>query len=237
MVNGTVVGVVMDNVDPDGMHRVLIKHPVEANEETKSSWCRMLTPMSGKMRGLVMLPDIGTEVVMMTGTRSMSHYIVGAVYNGKDDKPEPYHNDDGNNDKRIFWSRNDHMIIFDDTAGAEKIELGAQASSRMDVKSAPIYQSLDSAQKTITEYCDKDTIWEAVETISIKCKDFKLEASQSISIQAGQTLDSKSKTSTTIQTSTTQIYKATRVDVNPSGGAANPQTALATPTHKHPPTK
>ena len=73
MVSGTVVGIVLDNVDPDGMHRVLIKHPVEATEETKSSWCRMLTPMSGKMRGLVMLPDIGTEVVMMTGTRSMSH--------------------------------------------------------------------------------------------------------------------------------------------------------------------
>ena len=196
MVNGIVVGIVLDNVDPDKMHRVLVKFPVDSGEELKSSWCRMMSPMAGKLRGLVMLPDIGTEVVLAFAYRTMSPYIIGAVYNGKDDKPEPYHNDDSNNDKRVFWSRNDHMVIFDDTAGAEKIELGAQASSRLDVTSAPIYQQLDSAQKTITEYCDKDTIWEGVETISIKCKDFKLETDMTIAIEAGQTMIAKSGTST-----------------------------------------
>ena len=237
MVNGIVVGIVLDNVDPDGMHRVLVKYPVESGEELKSSWCRMISPMSGKMRGLVMLPDVGTEVVLSYAYRSMSPYIMGAVYNGKDDKPEPYHNDDGNDDKRVFWSRNDHMIIFDDTAGAEKIELGAQASSRLDVTSAPIYQQMKSAEKTINEYCDKDTIWEAVETISIKCKDFKLEASNDVSIGSHQTMNAKSSTSTTIKSGTTQKYSATKVDVNPSAPPGDPQSALATPTHKHPPSK
>lgn len=236
MVNGIVVGIVLDNVDPDGMHRVLVKYPVESGEELKSSWCRMMTPMAGKMRGLVILPDIGTEVVLSFAYRSMSPYIMGAVYNGKDDKPEPYHNDDKNDDKRVFWSRNDHMVIFDDTEGAEKIEIGAQASTRLDVTSAPIYQQLLSAEKTINEYCDKDTIHEAKETYSIKCKDFKLEATQTIAIGAHQTMNAKSTQSTTIKSGTTQTYKATRVDVNPSAPPADPQTALPTPEHKHPPT-
>ena len=237
MVNGTVVGVVLDNKDPDGMHRVLVKYPVESGEELKSSWCRMLTPMAGKMRGLVMLPDIGTEVVLSFAYRSMSPLITGGVYNGAADKPEPYHNDDSENNKRIFWSRNDHMVIFDDTPGAEKIELGAQASSRMDVTSAPIYQSLDAAEKTITEYCDKDTIWEGLETISIKCKDFKLEASQTIAIGAHQTATFKSGQSTSVKSQTTQTYKASMVNINPAAPTPEPTPPLTTPTHKHPPTK
>ena len=237
MVNGTVVGIVLDNVDPDGMHRVLVKYPVESGEELKSSWCRMLTPMAGKMRGLVMLPDIGTEVMLAFAYRSMSPLITGGVYNGAADKPEPYHNDDSNNDKRVFWSRNDHMIIFDDTEGAEKIQLGAQAPTRLDVTSAPIFQTLDAAEKTITEYSDKDTIWEGVETISIKCKDFKLEASKSVAIGSHQTATFKSGTSTTIKSNTTQKYSATKVDINPSAPPPEPKPVLPTPAHKHPPTK
>ena len=71
--------------------------------------------MAGKNRGWVSIPEIGTEVVISFAYRSLQPYILGAVYNGGDDKPEPYKNDDGNNDKRVFWSRNDHMLIFDDT--------------------------------------------------------------------------------------------------------------------------
>lgn len=237
MVNGIVVGIVLDNKDPDKMHRVLVKFPVESGETLKSSWCRMMSPMSGGKRGMVMLPDIGTEVVLAFAYRSMSPYIMGGVYNGAADKPEPYHNDDGNDDKRVFWSRNDHMVIFDDTSGAEKIEIGAGASGRLDVTSAPIYQQLKSAEKTINEYCDKDTIHEAKETYSIKCKDFKLEASQTISIGAHQTMISKSGTSTTIKSSTTQKYSASMVKINPGSPPGDPDPAKASPAHKHPPSK
>ena len=62
MINGCVVGIVEDNRDPDGMHRVLVRFPVD--DGVKSSWCRMVTPMGGANRGLVMLPDVGTEVLL-----------------------------------------------------------------------------------------------------------------------------------------------------------------------------
>ena len=236
MISGLVVGIVLDNVDPDKMHRVQVKYPVDSENELKSSWCRMMTPMGGKLRGLVMLPDIGTEVLMVMSYKTMSPYVVGAVYNGNADKPEPYHNDDSNDDKRVFWSRNDHMVVFDDTDGAESVSIGAKAPTRLDVKSGPIYQVLDSSQKTITEYCDKDTIWEAKETISFKCKDFKLEASMSVAIGADKTAILASTTSTTIKSTTTQVYKAAKVAVNPAAPCSPPKPALPTPSHKHPPT-
>ena len=236
MINGLIVGIVKDNKDPDGMHRVLVEFPVDGEENPNSSWARMISPMSGQERGLVMLPDIGTEVVLGFSYRTMSPYILGAVYNGNADKPEPYHNDDKENNLRVFWSRNDHMIIFDDTAGAEKVSLGAQASSRLDVKSGPIYQVLDSAEKTITEYCDKNTIWEAVEHISIKCKDLKIEASNSFEVEAGQTAVYKSGTSGKMDGGSMMTDKASKVDVN-GGSPLSPKEVLPTPPHKHPPTK
>ena len=237
MINGLVIGTVVDNKDPNGQHRVLVQYRVESEEQLNSSWCRMCSPMAGKQRGLVILPDIGTEVVIVFAYRSMSPYILGGVYNGTEDKPEPYHNDDGNNDKRIFWSRNDHMVIFDDTEGAEKFEIGAQASSRMDVTSAPIYQSMDAVEKTITMYCEKDSEMEAVETISIKCKDFVLEAEETVKMESDSSGIFKAGSSASIESGGNQTYKgSSRVDINPSAGTGDPQEPLETPEHRHPPT-
>jgi len=237
MINGAVIGIVLDNQDPNGMHRVLVKYPVDADGELKSSWVRMASPMGGALRGLVMLPDIGTEVVLMYAYRSMSPYVIGAVYNGAEDKPEPYKNDDGDNDKRVFWSRNDHMVIFDDTAGAEKVEFGAKAPTRLQIDSAPLWDRLDAAEKTLTEYSDKNTIWEAEETISIKCKDFKLETDSTIAVEAKSDAVLKSGSQTEIKSSSSQTYKAGSVAINPGSPVPDPAPALAHPAHKHPPTK
>lgn len=236
MINGAVVGIVIDNVDPDGMHRVKVKYPVDSGDELKSSWCRMLSPMAGKDRGLVILPDIDTEVVLMFAYRTLSPYVVGAVYNGADDKPEPYHNDDENDDKRVFWSRNDHMVIFDDTEGSERVDFGAQADTRLDVTSAPIYQTLESAKMVITEYCDGNTNIEAKNTISIKCKDFVLDAKMTIKLDSGQTTAMKAGSSGKIDGGGMLDAKASRVDVNPGAKPGAPQSATALPAHSHPPT-
>ncbi len=237
MINGAVVGIVTDNVDPDGMHRIKVEFPVDSGDGLSSSWCRMLSPMAGKDRGLVILPDIGTEVVLMFAYRTLSPYVVGAVYNGTDDKPEPYHNDDGNDDKRVFWSRNDHMVIFDDTAGAERVDFGAQASSRLDASSGPIYHTMESAKMVINEYCDGNTTVEAVQNISIKCKDFKLEATQNVDMQAGQTAAFQCDQISEIRSGGNQTYFAAQTAINPSAVPPPPQPPLALPAHKHPPTK
>ena len=234
MINGVVVGIVIDNVDPEKRARVKIRFPIG---DVESSWCRMASPMAGNGRGLVMIPDIGTEVLVGFAYRSLSPYVIGALYNGGEDAPEPYKNDDGNNDKRVMWSRSSHLVIFDDTSGAEKVEIGATAGSRLDVTSAPIYQTLDSSKKTITMYCEKNTVVEAKETISLKCKDFKLETDMTVEHKAGQTAVYASGSTTDIKSSTTQEYKASKVDVNPGSPPPSPKPPLATPAHRHPPTK
>ncbi len=234
MINGVVVGTVKDNKDPEGMHRVLVEYPVDGDQAPASTWCRMSTPMAGKARGMVMLPDIGTEVVLGYGTRSMHPFVLGCVYNGGEDKAEPYANDDGDNNIRLFWSRAGSMVMFNDEPGKESVSLGATSGSRMDVKGGPIHQTLDAAEKTYTEYSDKDTIWEVAETLSIKCKDFKLIVEKDMSQEAGQTLVHNAKQMAT-QNATISNYKAGQVHIN-GGAPLPPKKTKATPTHSHPPT-
>ena len=237
MFNGMVVGIVKDNVDPEKMHRVLVEFPVEKTEKKlESYWCRVSSPMAGKDRGLVIIPDKGTEVLLGFSYKSNSPYILGAVYNGKEDKPEPYKNDDEKNDKRVFWSRNDHMVIFDDTKGKERVDFGAQASSRLDVTSAPIYQIMDSSKKIITEYCEKDTKWEAKKTISIKCKQFVLEASNSITMKSSGNTQTKAGGNKNISAGGMANTKGSQIHLN-GGNPADPKPPLDFPKHKHPPTK
>ena len=142
---------------------------------------------------------------------------------------------DEKNDKRVFWSRNDHMVIFDDTEGKERVDFGAQAPTRLDVTSAPIHQILDSSKMIITEYCEKDTNWEAKKTISIKCKDFTLEASNSITMTSGASTQTKAGANKDISAGGNATLNGSMIHCN-GGNPANPKEALPFPEHKHPPT-
>ena len=217
MMNGVVVGIVVDNVDPDTNGKIKCKYPVDGDPAPETWWLRLMSPMAGKSRGLVMLPDIGTEVLIGFAYKTNSPYILGALYNGGEDKPKPYANEDGNNDHRRFWSRNSHWIDFDDTAGAERIEITSTTANNA------IYQEFHAANKVITQKVEKHIIQE-VETD----KSIAMEAKVSAVIRA----DAGGK----IDCGTTQVFKASMIYINAgSPGTATP--ALTLPTHKHPPTK
>lgn len=231
MMNGVVVGLVIDNVDPQKMGRIKVKYPVDHESPPETTWIRQMSPMAGKNRGLVMLPDVGTEVLVGFSYRTMSPYLMGGLYNGGEDKPKPYANEDGNDDHRRFWSRNSHWLDIDDTSGAERIELTSTTENNA------IYQELHSAKKIITEKVEKDIIHEAKETMSFKCKDFKLETDATISITVTNgTGVFRADSSATWKSGSTQTYKATKVDIN-GGSPGSPGTPKTFPAHKHPPTK
>jgi uncharacterized protein involved in type VI secretion and phage assembly len=232
MNKGIVVGIVEDNRDPEQMHRIMVRFPVDGG--VKSTWCRIASPMAGEFRGLVLLPDIGTEVILMYSYRSLHPYVIGAVYNGNEDKPKPYHNDDGEDNKRVFWSRNDHMVLFDDTAGEESVGIGAKASERLDVKSAPIHHVMDAANKKITEYCDGITHYQGARSFSVKCKSLTLKTNDcTMDAGAGTILTAKS-----IQINTGTAFRSNSPNtVMKKGGVSiSSNQAPSAPGAKHHPT-
>jgi uncharacterized protein involved in type VI secretion and phage assembly len=108
---GLAVAIVTQNQDPDGLGRVRVRFPWF--DGTESHWARLAAPMAGKDRGLVLIPEVGDEVLVGFEREDLRFpYILGGVWNGVD--TPPYANDDGNNDKRLLKSRKGHTLTFDD---------------------------------------------------------------------------------------------------------------------------
>lgn len=175
LMNGLVEAIVIDNVDPDQLGRVKLKFPT-LPEAPESAWARLSMPMAGQERGWMTIPEIEDEVLVSFVRGDFNNAIVvGSLYNGVD--TPPYANEDEENNLRVFQSRSGHRLTFDDTAGAERIELI--------LHNEEIQVIWDSANKVLSVYSGKDIIIEAKETISMKCTDFTLEASNNVSISSG----------------------------------------------------
>ena len=148
---GVVVGVVTNNQDPDGQGRVKVRFPwLSANHE--SGWARVAAPMAGNDRGFYTLPELEDEVLIAFEHGDVERpYVLGALWNGKDQPPASNH--DGDNNIRVWKSRSGHVIRLDDTDGAEKIEI-VNADGRESLV-------LDTAKNTITLTADQDVVIES----------------------------------------------------------------------------
>mgnify|MGYP003337588184 FL=1 len=185
---GLVEALVTDNVDPEQLGRVRVKFPT-LPDMPESWWARLAMPMAGKERGWMTIPEIGDEVLVsfVHGDHDNA-IVVGSLFNGVD--TPPYANEDKENNLRVFQSRSGHRITFDDTSGAERIELITHNEE--------IRIIWDSVEKTLSVYSGKDIIVEAKETISMKCKDFILEAEKSVSMKAGTSMTVDTSQSCTV---------------------------------------
>jgi len=118
---GVVVGVVTNNRDPDGMHRVKVRFPW-LNQDDESNWARVATMMAGNGRGAYFLPEVDDEVLVAFEHGSVEQpFVIGALWNGKDAAHES--NADGHNDNRSIKSRSGHVIRLCDRSGGESIEI------------------------------------------------------------------------------------------------------------------
>lgn len=178
---GVVIGIVTNNKDSGELGRVRVKFPWLSNED-ESAWARLVSPMAGKERGMVFLPEIDDEVLVAFEYGDIDRpYIVGSLWNGND-KP-PYVNKDGKNNIRMIRSRSGHEIIFDDTAGEEKIEISDKMKKNVII--------IDVKNNKISLKSEKDIEISAPNgKVTIEAKDIeaKLSASAKIETSAGMDL-------------------------------------------------
>lgn len=108
----SLVGIVTDNEDPEGLGRVKVKFPT-LTEDHNSNWARVVSMGAGKSRGFDCLPEIDDEV-LVTFEHGDIHrpYIVGGVWNGEDTPPNSVGDNvrDGQVRLRTFQARTGHKI-------------------------------------------------------------------------------------------------------------------------------
>lgn len=144
------IGIVIDNVDPEEMGRIKVKFPTLQGEPV-SYWIRQASPGAGKERGFYSLPEKEDEVNVAFQQGSQDHGVVtGQFWNGKDKPPKEAKDGlpgpdkqllgsgkgqwskdkftDGTksldkNDRRFWKSRSGSLIVFDDSSGAESVQM------------------------------------------------------------------------------------------------------------------
>jgi len=160
--------------DPAGIGRVRVRFPT-LPDTPGSYWARLVTPMAGKERGWVSIPEVEDEVLVAFLQGDVNNAIVvGALFNGKD-KP-PYANADGDNNLRLFKSRSGHTVTFDDTKGKEKIEMVTSGEA--------VKVTYDAANKKLSVVCKGDIELDASKGFTVNCKDFKVKAKSGVTLEA-----------------------------------------------------
>jgi uncharacterized protein involved in type VI secretion and phage assembly len=122
-VRGVVPAIVSNVDDPDGLGRIKISFPWLA-DKAESHWARVAMAGAGNERGLVMLPEVGDEVIV-----AFDHgdprlpYVIGGLFNGQDKLPvKPV--DGGKIVSRAVVSRKGHRIELHDEDDAITIATG-----------------------------------------------------------------------------------------------------------------
>lgn len=184
-VKGVAIALVTQNKDDEGLCRVKVRYPWH-DKPRESYWARLATPMAGKQRGMVMIPEIGDEVLVAFEREDVRFpYVLGSLWNGED-KP-PLANGDGKNDKRIIKSRKKHYLLFDDGASGvvelhhekgRKIVLDDNGFLVQDEKGNVIKVDSNSGTMTI----------EAKGQLSIKAATITIEATGTLEIKASATV-------------------------------------------------
>jgi uncharacterized protein involved in type VI secretion and phage assembly len=183
--NGIVIGIVEDLDDQEELGRVRVRYP-HLNDEM-SDWARVASPMGGKSRGWFLRPERLDEVlVAFEHGDPRRPYIVGALWN-KDDPPPA---DDGkrvDNNWRFFQSRSGHLMKFDDTSGAEKIEIVGKGGDHKLV--------IDVSGKKIEITCSTGDINVSVPSgkLAIDASTVEIKAKSTMLLDAGTTMTIKGK--------------------------------------------
>jgi uncharacterized protein involved in type VI secretion and phage assembly len=174
-ITGVVIGIVTNNNDPEGLGRVKMRFPWLSGS-TESHWARVAAPMAGHGRGLYFLPEVDDEVLVLFERGDVRFpFVIGALWNGKDQAPAG--NSDGKNALRVIKSRSGHLIRFDDSEKARKIEIIDATSTNRIV--------IDTSTDTVTIRADKNIVLEAPQgDICLNARQVRITASQRADIKA-----------------------------------------------------
>jgi phage baseplate assembly protein V len=177
--NGILIGTVMDIDDPEKIGRVRVRL-AQYNDE-QSCWARIVAPMAWKQRGFFFRPEIEDEVlVAFENGDPRRAYVLGALWSKVDAPPK----DDGKKDNnwRFIVSRSGHILKFDDTNGAEKIEVIDKSGKHKIV--------IDASGDKVQIICDSGDVEvkAPVGSVKVEAKSIEINASADMTLKAGSQL-------------------------------------------------
>jgi uncharacterized protein involved in type VI secretion and phage assembly len=125
--------------DPAGIGQVKLTLPwaPDSGSERYEAWARVATLMGGNNRGSWFIPDKDDEVlVAFEGGDPRRPYVLGGLWNGRDQPPESM-DGAGKNAKKVLRSRNGVKVTLDDSDGKETLILETPGGQKMQLVDGP----------------------------------------------------------------------------------------------------
>jgi uncharacterized protein involved in type VI secretion and phage assembly len=121
---------VLDLMDPDNKGRIKVGFPsMGAAGDGVTAWATLITPYADDDHGLMILPEVGSQVVVAFEAGDPARpYVVGACWNGQRALPET---PDVPNNLRTLKTRSGSLLQFDDGDGTVKITLSTQGGHQL----------------------------------------------------------------------------------------------------------
>jgi uncharacterized protein involved in type VI secretion and phage assembly len=202
---GVEVAIVTNVQDPEKQGRVKICFP-RLPGKPESDWVRVTQPAAGAGRGFYWLPEVNDEV-LVAFERGEAHrpYVVGALWNGKDQPMKGAYVDE--NTTRMIQTKSGHQVIFDDKNGEEKIVIADKSGKRtmtFDVKN----------KKFVVEAAEGDIELHAEKKIVLDCDSLEIKTKSTGKITIGSDFDLRISGKGNIEAGSQLNLKASRVNIN-----------------------
>lgn len=197
---GLVIGTVSNVDDPDRLGRVKVVFPT-VSSAVESAWARVLSPAAGAAdddapaaHGLYWPYRPGDEVVVgFLGGHAELPVILGALWSKKRPAPVP---SDRLAAHRVLQSASGHVLRFDDTRGAEQIELVSAAPDNalrlsavdgaVTIRAAKCVEIRVGADITLTLKDGEVTL--TCKQLRVQCADEVALAGASVSVDADESV-------------------------------------------------
>jgi phage protein D/phage baseplate assembly protein gpV len=188
-IQGVVVGIVTNNMDPQQQGRVKVLFPwMSGGVPAESDWARVISAGAGIMRGIEFIPEIGDEVLVTFEHGDPNRpYVVGGVWGTT--APMPVGTAQaviaGKVVKRIIRSSIGHTITLDDTPGAMNITIqDSSMTNKVVITTAPTPGiSIETAGQVAIKAAQGIDLQTPAD-VQIQCASFKVKAASTAEITA-----------------------------------------------------
>lgn len=127
---GVVNGIVTDRDDPEQLGRVILKFPW-LDEEYRTDWVPIATPMTGDKRGQFFMPEEGDEVLVSFFHGDLDHpFVIGFLWDSVQKPPETELSN------RVILTPGGHTLRFED-GSQKKIILKSKAGNTITLEDTP----------------------------------------------------------------------------------------------------
>ena len=181
---GVYTASVLDNRDPEGLARVLVRvSGVEDGSGVRGgAWARVATMMAGQNRGTFFLPEVGDEVLVAfeRGDLRMP-YVIGALWNAKDRPPATSNDASGT---KIIQSRSGVKFQIRDDDKNTSLVIETPGGQRVTLQDGPGSVRIEDANGNAVDLAASGVTITASAKVTVFASQVEVSASQII-INAG----------------------------------------------------